>query len=153
MPTLSYFDDPVRQAELLTEAQSWLATPFVHRAKVKGAGADCVTLTAEIMVACRAIDSYAFPRYSLDWAKHQSHSLVLEWLEASERFVRLPDDESPVPGDVGCYKYGKCVHHCSVVLAPPVLIHTILHREVDLGRLDDSSLADRLQCYYRPLPR
>lgn len=153
MLTPSYFADPVRQAQLLFEANSWLATPFVHRGRVKGAGADCVTLTGEIMVACGVIDSYEFPRYSLDWAKHQTRSLVLEWLEACPRVVRLPGDEAPAAGDVGCYQYGKCVHHCAVVLAPPVLIHTVLHDQVDLGRLDDSSLTDRLVCYYRPLPR
>ena len=105
------------------------------------------------MLACGVIDGYTFPAYSLDRSKHQARSLVLEWFAGCPRFVRLLDAEPPLPGDLACYKIGKCVHHCAVVLEPPVLVHAVLNHEVDLGRLDDSALSSRLACYYRPLPR
>ena len=105
------------------------------------------------MLACGVIDGYVFPAYSPDWSKHQARSLVLEWFEASDRFALLPADVMPLPGDAGCYKIGKCVHHCALVLDAPTLIHVLRDDEVDYGRADDASLAKRLACYYRPLPR
>ena len=151
--TPSYFADPVLRSRLCAVVDSWLGTPFRHRANVRGAGADCVTFVAETLLGCGALDSYVFPAYSLDWSRHQTRSLVLEWLAGCPRMARVPDAQLPLPGDVACYKIGKCVHHCAVVLEPPVLAHAVLNHAVDLGRLDDSALSSRLACYYRPLPR
>ena len=148
----SFFDDPARRVQMRAEAESWLGTPFRHRANVKGAGADCVHFIAEVMRTCGVVNGYVFPPYSPDWPKHRTQSLVLGWLAASARFSLLPNGSSPLPGDVGCYKINKCVHHCALVLEPPLLIHVLRGYTVDLGRIDDSTLSDRLKCYYRPLP-
>ena len=148
----SYFADAERRAQMRAEAESWLGTPFFHRGNIQGAGADCVHFIAEVMRACGVIEGYVFPPYSRDWQKHQTRSLVLEWLEACPRFARLPDADSPLPGDVSCHRVNKCVHHCALVLEPPLLIHALRGHGVDYGRMDDPSLSERLQCYYRPLP-
>ena len=39
--------DGLREA-VVTEAASWIGTPFHHAARVKGAGVDCLMLLAEV---------------------------------------------------------------------------------------------------------
>ncbi len=148
---IPFFDDPENRAKLRAEAASWLDTPFRARAAVKGAGVDCVQLTARIMVACALIKSYVFPRYTMDWAKHHDRSLVLEWLTTCPRVIRVDDAESPRFGDVVCFKVGRCVQHVGVALDPPHFINAVEGMSVSLCRLDDSTWQKRLDCIYRPI--
>jgi cell wall-associated NlpC family hydrolase len=149
----SYFNSPERLAALATEAESWLGTPFYLRGAVKAKGVDCVTLSAEIMRALGVIGDYHFPPYSLDYAKHHEVSLVLNWLDGSPRFARLTDaDGGPQAGDIACFQFGRCVHHCGVMLDSLRMIHAVEKRAVVPSRLDDSTWARRLDGFYRPLP-
>jgi cell wall-associated NlpC family hydrolase len=152
MATTSYFDDAERRGAMILELRSWLKTPFVLRAAVKGQGVDCVYLCGEMMRACGVIESFRFPAYSLDWAKHHDNSLVLAWLDACPRFTRLPEGEPPQAGDIACFQFGRCVHHCGVMLDGLRMIHALEKREAVESQLDDSTWAKRLVCFYRPLP-
>ena len=98
------------------------------------------------------IAAYTFPRYSLDYSKHNAHSLVLAWLEGCPRVARFPKEETPQAGDVACFNYGKCVHHCGVMLDASQMVHALEGRSVTLGDLSDSTWNKRLACFYRPLP-
>ena len=149
----AFFASAERQAQLRAEATSWLNTPFCARAAVKGAGVDCVRLTAELMVACGLIRGYEFPRYSLDWARHRDRSIVLEWLAACPQVALVPDGEPAQIGDVVGFKVGRCVHHVGVVLDPPLFINAIEGARVSISQLNDSTWAKRLACLYRPLNR
>ena len=148
----AFFDDPARQAKLRAEVATWVGTPFKVHAAVKGAAVDCVRLTAEIMVACGLIESYTFPPYTLQWAKHQDRSIVTEWLDACPQVVRLPKEEPARIGDVVCFKIGRCVHHVGVVLDAPCFVNAIEGLEVSTTcRLDDSTWSKRLARIYRPV--
>ena len=153
MGTASYFDDAARREALLVEARSWLKTPFILRGAVKGAGVDCVYLAGEVMRACGVIDSFTFPVYSLDWARHHDHSLLLAWFDASPAFARLPAGEPPQAGDVACFQFGRCAQHCAVMLDNIRMIHALEKREVVESQMDDSTWSSRLVCFYRPLAR
>lgn len=147
----AFFDDPEHRAKLLTEAAEWMDTPFAGHAAVKGAGVDCVRLTAEIMLACGLIPGYEFPPYTLQWARHQSRSIILEWLDACPQVVRLPDGEAARFGDVVCFKIGRCVHHVGIVLDPPRFLNSVEGSRVSMCQLDDSTWAKRRECLYRPI--
>ena len=156
----SFFDNPVSRDELLVEAASWLDTPFRKGCAVKSAGADCVYFTAEVMRQCGVIEDYGFPPYSLDWGKHQTRSLILEWLDACPAVAKLPAAETIAAeiaalrlGDLACYKFGRVVHHLAIVLEPPRIIHALEGARVDYGELTDATWKDRFVCAYRPLPR
>ncbi len=61
-----YFATDERRRALVTEAQSWLGTPFRPHASVKGAGADCVGLVYGILHNIGAIGGVEFPAYTMD---------------------------------------------------------------------------------------
>ena len=147
----AFFDDPSRQAKLRAEVAAWVGTPFKVHAAVKRAAVDCVRLTAEIMVACGVIESYKFPPYTLQWAKHQDRSIVTEWLDACPQMGRLPKEEPVRIGDVVCFKIGRCVHHVGVVLDAPEFLNAVEGARVSICRLDDSTWSKRLACVYRPM--
>ncbi len=146
----AFFDSPERQAMLRAEAASWVNTPFRVHAAVKGAGVDCVRMVAEIMVACGVIPGYTFPRYSLDWAKHQDRSLVLEWLASCPCVALVPDGEPPQFGDVLCFKIGRCVQHAAVALDLPLFVNAVEGARVSISQINDPTWSKRLACVYRP---
>ena len=153
----AFFASPERQARLLAEAESWVNTPFRAHAAVKGAGADCVKMVAEIMVACGLIPGYTFPPYTLDWAKHQDRSLVLEWLDACPQVARVPvEDPAKIIdlvqiGDVLGFTIGRCVQHAAVALNPPLIINAVEGARVSKSQLNDPTWGKRLTCIYRPV--
>lgn len=152
-----FFDAADRRDMLLAEVAAWIGTPFKAHQAVKGVAADCVCMTAEIMVACGLIAGYEFPRYSLDWAKHHDRSLVIEWLDACPQVQRMPDGDPEQLrgvarlGDVLGFKIGRCVHHAGVMLGGREFLNSIEGARVTRCRLDDSTWAKRLNCVYRPV--
>src|SRR5437660_5143962 len=47
-----------RRGLVVAEAETWLRTPYHHMARVKGAGADCLTLLAEVYEKAGVIPQY-----------------------------------------------------------------------------------------------
>jgi cell wall-associated NlpC family hydrolase len=147
----SYFQNRDRESQLFAESESWIGTPFLHRAAVKGVGVDCVQLAASILKACEVIGPYNFGEYPLDWGQHQTESLLTGWLDRSPAFVRLAGGPGRM-GDVVCFTVGKCVQHCGIMRGSLGFIHVLSRGRVTINQLDDPTWAKRLACFYRPLP-
>lgn len=49
---------------VVAEARSWIGTPWIDRAHVKGAGTDCIGLVAETYRAVGYMPDFVYPRYS-----------------------------------------------------------------------------------------
>lgn len=47
---------------IITEARSWMNTPFAHQQRVKGVGVDCVNFLAEVALATGALPDAKFER-------------------------------------------------------------------------------------------
>jgi NlpC/P60 family putative phage cell wall peptidase len=115
--------DP-RRAAVIAEAQTWLRTPYHHMARVKGAGADCLTLLAEVYARAGVIPHIAVPFYPPDWNLHRDAERYLEGVTRYAREVPNGDDaHSPQPGDVAVFKFGRCFAHGAIVVQWPRLIH------------------------------
>lgn len=152
MTLASYFSSPEKRTLLADAASAWLGTPFRAHSAVRGAGVDCVFLCAEVMRSSGVIDTYAFPPYALDHAKHQEQSLLLAWLDASPHFLHLPPAKPNSAGDLALFQIGRCVHHAGVMLDARRFIHALEGPGVIISQLDDPTWSKRLHGFYRPLP-
>ena len=69
------------RAAVVTEAKTWIGTPFHHAARVKGAGVDCLMLLAEVYeragVTAGRINP---PFYVPDWHLHRDAERYMEGL-------------------------------------------------------------------------
>ena len=55
---------------VIEEAKSWIGTPFIAHAQVKGDGVDCANLIQAIFYNCGKIKKEKLPKYSLDGGVH-----------------------------------------------------------------------------------
>lgn len=131
-----------RQA-VIDEAKSWLTTPWRHAGAVKGAGVDCGRLLIEIYANCGLIDRFVPEYYPQDFALHSSKE---RFLMAIERYAKPVD--SPLPGDVAVWKYGRCFSHAAIVVDYPVIIHAKIGEGVLLDLADQGELKRRDVKYY-----
>jgi cell wall-associated NlpC family hydrolase len=148
----SFFDSPEKQACLAKIARAWLGTPFRPHACIRGAGVDCVHLLGAIFKEAGVVDGWAFPDYTMDGGDHRDDSQVTDWLEAHDRFERLPADEIPQPGDVICFRLGRVPHHVGLVLEGNRFLHAMRNYGVIESQLDDPTFGKRLVATFRPLP-
>lgn len=124
-----------KRAEIVSEALSWLGTPHVNMARVKGAGVDCGQILAAVYEAVGLIPSYDPGQYPSDWHLHRDDSRYLEAVELYAKKI----NSNPKPGDIVLYKYGRCIAHGAIVIQWP----TILHAYVNKGVILDDAEANR----------
>lgn len=111
-------------ARIVAEAESWLGTPYHHLADVKGRGVDCAMLLVRVFVDAGVVDPFD-PRkpepYTPDWYMHRSEERFMGWVEKFGD--KLPEGETPEPGDVVLYQFGRCASHGGIVVGPNLMIH------------------------------
>ena len=107
------------RAKVVKEALSWQKTPYRHMARVKGAGADCLTFMACVFENCGLIEKIEIPFYSKDWMNHRSAERYVEGLLQYTKEISTP----PLPGDIIVWKVGRCFSHGALVIDYPRIIH------------------------------
>lgn len=133
--------------KIIAEAMTWLRTPWHHEARVKGAGVDCAQFLIAVYAAVGLIPDFTPDHYPPDWHLHRQKPRFLELL------LQYADPvESPLPGDVAMFQYGRHAAHGSIVTDTAGL--TIIHawrdeRMVTITDLTVSPLRDRLAGFYR----
>lgn len=128
------------RAAVVAEAMTWLRTPHIHEARVKGAGVDCGTLLLEVYEACGLIPHTDLPHLPHDWAAHKDQEVYLGHIETWAHRI----DGPPEPGDIVLYRYGRCISHGAIVVAWPQIIHAYTGKGVILDdALDNADLAER----------
>src|SRR4051794_8469193 len=71
-------DCSARRVAIVTEAETWLGTPFHHQGRVKGAGVDCAMLLAEVYHRCGFVPHIDPGHYPPDWHLHRDAERYLE---------------------------------------------------------------------------
>lgn len=138
-----------RRRRILEVARSWLGTPFHHGARVKGAGVDCAQFLAAVYEEAGIVEQVALPAtYPPDWFLHQHDSRYVDGLLEHTRRV-----DTPEPGDLAAFQFGRSLSHGAIVVAWP----TIIHAYVDGGVLLDDAmrnarLAERYRGSFSPFP-
>jgi len=99
--------------QVVSQAQSWLGTPWHHQARLKGVGVDCIGL---IVGVCEELgipvqDSHEYSRFPDGYhlAKELERQLIKKHSE-------------PTPGDIMLFRISRMPQHCAIC-TPTGLIH------------------------------
>jgi cell wall-associated NlpC family hydrolase len=115
---------PLR-AEVVRESFDWISTPYVNCGYVKGpnGATDCAMLLVGVFVSAGLIPKDYDPRpYNPDWHLHQSEERYLAGLD---QFAHLID--TPRPGDIALYRFGRTASHGAIVISDDLIIHAHKH--------------------------
>lgn len=135
------------RADIVSEAMTWLRTPWQHRQRCKGAGVDCVMFLAEVYEAAGAIPHVEPEYYPIDIMRHRlaGPEPVVAWLEKFGEEIA-----NPQPGDIVVYKFGHNFAHAAIIVDDLLnIIHAYKpYNQVVVTRIDEGLLADRPRLYY-----
>lgn len=133
---------------ILNEAREWIGTPYHHAADVKSTpdkrgGVDCAMLLVRVFCDTRHVPMFDPRPYPPDWHLHRDQERFLSWIDCFTVPV-----ETPEPGDVALFQYGRCVSHGGIMETPSIIIHADLDaRIVERCQLD--RLKPRLRGFRR----
>jgi len=115
--------------DIIACARSWLGTPYLHQASVKGAGADCLGLVRGVYRALYGVEPETPPAYSADWAEVTDNETLRD--AARRHLTPIPVDTAQ-PGDVVLFrvKAGVPAKHAAILSAPRRIIHAYSGRAV-----------------------
>lgn len=97
----------------IAEARTWIGTPYLHQASVKGAGSDCLGLLRGVWRSLYGAEPELVPPYTDDWAE-PDHREVL--LAAARRWLVPKPLAAEEPGDVLLFRMrtGSIAKHLGV---------------------------------------
>lgn len=120
---------------VLSEARDWLGTPWHHQGALKSVGVDCARLLCEVYHNAGLIPAIDPRPYPADWHFHRDEERFIGWLADYAEEV-----DSPEPGDVAVFKFGRCFSHGAIVIDWPLIIHAYMgdgvrEQDATTGRL------------------
>lgn len=74
-------------------ARSWLGTPYLHQASVRGAGTDCLGLLRGIWRALYGVEPEPIPPYTADWSEPSRDEVL--WCAARRHLSAVSGPEAP----------------------------------------------------------
>jgi cell wall-associated NlpC family hydrolase len=141
-----------QRAEVLRSAVSWLRTPFVDNAMVKGVGVACGPL---LIAVYRSIGiPVGEPKWGLfpkDWHLHTQEERYYDMVAEYSKPV-----ESPEPADMVLFRFNrmdkpkKPYCHGGIVVAWPRIIHAYWGKGVEEIDVSNSPLAVRERVFLSP---
>jgi len=133
---------------ILAAARTWLGTPYHHRARVRGAGVDCLMLIVEAYTATGLLPpDLRVPDYPPDIMYHRADTRYLDAV-----LDYCDEVDAPQPGDIALFWFGKAWAHGAIVAAWPVVIHAYapLKRVEEMSVAEDARLARRPVRFFHP---
>ena len=102
------------ERDIVAIARSWIGTPYVHQASVKGAGCDCLGLLRGVWRELRGEEAEAPPPYSPDWAEARGEETLHDALARHLNEIELKDI---APGDVVLFRMVARgpAKHCGII--------------------------------------
>lgn len=110
----------VTRSALVTEARSWIGTPYLHQASLKNVGCDCLGLVRGVWRACVGDEPEIAPPYAPDWAEASGRETLAE---AARRHL-VPSDAIKA-GDVLLFRW-RAAHiakHAAIATGDGTMIH------------------------------
>jgi cell wall-associated NlpC family hydrolase len=132
--------------QIVAEARSWLGTRWHDQADIKGAGVDCAMLLCRVFVDLGLVPPFDPRPYPRHHYLHRGDELFLGWVQKYGRQVN-----SPLPGDVALFSFGRTVGHGAIVVDHGLIIHAWeTTGRVELTEI--RSLEERLHSFWSVLP-
>jgi NlpC/P60 family putative phage cell wall peptidase len=121
---------------IITIARSWIGTPYMHQASVKGVGCDCLGLLRGVWRELHGQEPELPPPYSADWAEARGRETLVE---AAGRHLLPLDLTGFGPADVILFRWreGSPAKHCAIATSPETMVHAhdgASVAEVGIGR-------------------
>jgi len=112
-----------RTADLIVAAaRSWIGTPYLHQASLKGVGCDCLGLLRGVQRDVFGAEPERPPPYSADWAEASGRETLAE---AAERHLTPVAIEAFEAGDVLLFRWrpGLPAKHCAIASGRDAMVH------------------------------
>lgn len=119
---------------VVAEALSWVGTPYVHSADIKGAGVDCAMLPRRVFIDAGVVEPFDPRPYPSQWHLHEWEERYLGWVLCYAHEVEGPPNREPLPADVVLFKFGHCYAHSAIVVKWPKIVH--IHMPHVCGKAD-----------------
>jgi NlpC/P60 family putative phage cell wall peptidase len=116
------------QQRVVTEALTWLGTPYRHQASLKGVGCDCLGLVRGVWRTIYGAEPELAPAYTPDWAEARGEETLAD--AASRHMMAIAIDAAEA-GDVLLFRWRANLpaKHAAIVVsgslsdAAPRFIH------------------------------
>ena len=120
-------------ADVVRVARSWIGTPYLHQASMKGAGCDCLGLVRGVWREIHGREPRPVPAYSPDFSEPQRVERL--WAEARVHMRQKGDWEADEPGELLLFRMrrGGVAKHLGIAAelgARPSFIHAYSGRGV-----------------------
>jgi len=101
------------QHRIVSEARTWLGTPYVHQASVRAAGTDCLGLLRGVWRAVHGAEPEPIPAYTADWAEPGRQEVLLA---AASRWLCAKAISEEAAGDVLLFRMrdGSVAKHLGI---------------------------------------
>jgi len=100
--------------EVITEARTWIGTPFHHQGRIKGRGADCVGLIIGVAHALK-LTQWDYQTYN----REPSPGMMKQLLD--EQMIRI-DSKGMRPGDILYLRFSQ-PQHVALLTENNTIIH------------------------------
>lgn len=108
-------------SSIRVECRSWIGTPYIHQASLKGVGADCLGLVRGIWRHLYGDEPEVVPAYSPDWGEANGNETILE--AAKRNFVKVDDEAMPTDLLVFRWRQGVIAKHVGIFTGNGKFIH------------------------------
>jgi hypothetical protein len=129
------------RAAVVAEAKTWLATKYIARARVKGAGVDCAQSLIAWYVDTGMLEDIDPGKYAVQWGQNQSEEKYLN--EILKHATEITEAEV-LPADMVLYRLGRTYCHGALIIDwPHVVIHASQPHGVQYAHGADESFLHR----------
>lgn len=139
-------EDEIRES-IVKESLSWVGTPYVSNAMVKGkdgGGTDCAMLLIAVYRSLGLIPGDSDPRpYSPQWHVHRNEEKYMGIVLQYATEVEAPPKRMPKAGDMVMFKIGRVFAHGGIIINWPNIVHAIGDGIVMLDDVSKNTIGKR----------
>ncbi len=140
------------RATFINEGMSWIGTPFLDCADIKGpkGAVDCAMMMVRSAVDSGLIPPFDPRPYSPRWHLHRGEEKFVNWL--TENFGAR-EIEAPKPGDIAVWLFGRTFSHGGILINSAEVVHAYYAARMTLVSRRDEPLLASLPLANVVLPR
>lgn len=108
------------RAAVVTEALSWLRSPYHEHARLKGVGVDCAQFLIAVYTTALGLKEPDVGEYAIDWFLHSDDE---KYLAGIAPYTIEITGHRAEPGDLALFRFGRAIAHAGIITAWPMMVH------------------------------